>query len=92
MINLSTRSGQAQIVMLPHYILGYSELRLESATHPNEYTVVYHPNPSYESGAATLDSPPDLTESQKKLIKDLRGEVIWLWHGADGQWLVDALQ
>lgn len=80
-----------KMAMLPHYILGVSELR--RAGDNLAYQVSYQPNPHYESGLATLLRPPQLTDAQQIEIEGTRGQVAWLWWDeARGIWSVDENQ
>ncbi|GEM_PF-4898766 len=80
-----------KMAMLPHYILGYAELRRVSADGVRGvYGVNYHPNPPYASGQATLESPPNLTDRQKALIRQTKGRVAWLyWNRQSADWQID---
>ncbi|MEK6408927.1 MAG: hypothetical protein AABN34_18545 [Acidobacteriota bacterium] len=80
-----------QMAMLPHYILGYAELRRVSTDRVSAvYDVNYHPHPSYASGEATLDNPPKLTEDQQALMVETRNQIAWVWWDRQtGDWYVD---
>lgn len=78
--------------MLPHYMLGYSELRLLPDGHEDGtsvYTVRYKANPHIAHGDYTLESPKRLTQQQRKLIKKMNDRVALVfhaWEGDAGSW------
>lgn len=80
-----------KMAMLPHYILGYSELRRISTDRVYAvYSVNYHPHPTYACGKATFENPPRLTQRQKALIDETKGQVAWLWWDRQtGGWDID---
>lgn len=76
-----------KMAMLPHYILGYAELlRIDSL----EYETTYHPSPYYAVEGHTLEHPPKLTHKQRRLMKETKGKLAWLWWiGGEDAWIVD---
>jgi hypothetical protein len=77
-----------KMAMLPHYILGYAELRRIDL---REYETKYHPSPHYADGGHTLDHPPKLTSKQLRLMNETKGKVAWLWWiREEDTWIVDA--
>lgn len=71
--------------MLPHYIIGYSKLRLVDRAN-RVYETAYFPSPHYDPGAADIGAPPNLTDLQQATIQATRQGLSWVWHGG-GQWL-----
>lgn len=69
--------------ILPHYLLGYTELRKKEHNGRIAYDAIFVPNPHYHDGKCTLQSPPVLTGVQEELRKLTEGELAWVFHDGD---------
>ena len=76
--------------LLPHYILGYSHLRLLDTTDDvAEYRCEYVPNPAFTCDGATLEQPKDLTVAQTEAMRRLEDQLAWafhMWTDDGGMW------
>jgi hypothetical protein len=72
--------------MSPEYLLGHTVLCQQSA---GTYEGTYLPNPHYESGRATLERPPDLSDRQRELMEATLKRMAWVSYipsESGGEW------
>jgi hypothetical protein len=76
--------------LMPHFILGYSHLRLLCcADGVAQYACEYVGNPAMEDGCATLAKPRDLDAAQRDAMLRLGKSLAWVYRtwGATCPWL-----
>jgi hypothetical protein len=74
------REAFIPFAMAPQYVLGYSELELQSveAAIPT-YGTNFHGNPNFKDPSVTLKTPPDLTDDQLDALTRLREQMPFVW-------------
>lgn len=69
--------------ILPHYLLGYTELRKKRGNSRVAYDFTFVPNPHYDKGKSTLDSPPELSGEQAELQQLTETKLAWAFHNGN---------